>query len=152
KDVEKPSEEINLEVTFHGYFLSLVTFPLEKGNKTQKEVICPYLVGKTLIVKSMRETATEGPYSFYLIVAIVGGFVTIALLVAVMNIWFRRGDRRIQSQLAAMREKNRPFNLEPAEAEPEPAAENPAANMTPKPHTAVEPGRTPDRSNPPAAS
>ena len=152
EEVKKPSEELNLEVTFYGYFLSLVTFPAEKGNRTQKEVICPYLVGKTLIVKPERETATEGPHSFYLVVGIVGAFVTIALLVATMNIWFRRGDRRIQSQLAALREKNRPFNLEPAEAEPEPAAENPAANMTPKPHTGVEPGQTPDRPNPPAAT
>jgi hypothetical protein len=151
-DVEKPSEELNLEVTFHGYFLSLVTFPAETGSKTQKKVISPYLVGKTLIVKPKRETATEGPYSFYLIVGIVGGFVIVALLVAAMNIWFRRGDRRIRSQLAAMREKNRPFHLEPTEAEPEPAAETLAANMTPKPHTPVEPGQIPGRPNPPATT
>jgi hypothetical protein len=148
-EVEKPSEEINLEVTLHGYFLSLVTFPPEKGNKTQKEMISPYLVGKTLIVKPKRETATEGPYSFYLIVGIVGGFVIVALLVAAMNIWLRRGDRRIQSQLAALRDKNRPFNLEPPEAELGPTTENPAADMTPNPHTSVKPAQIPNSPTPP---
>ena len=150
----EPSENLNLDVTFHGYFLSLVRFPPDKKEgKKQEDIISPYLVGKTLIVKPTKEKgATEGPHSFYLIVGIVGGFVIVALLVAAMNIWLRRGDRRIQSQLAALRDKNRPFNLEPAQAEPEPAAENPAANMTPNPHNAVEPAPTPNGPNPPTAT
>jgi hypothetical protein len=48
--------------------------------------------------------------------------VLVAFVVAVINIWFRRGDRDVQAKLAAMREKSRPFNLEAAEQEP-PAGE-----------------------------
>jgi hypothetical protein len=151
-EVEKPSEKINLEVTFHGYFLSLVTFPPEEGKKTQREVISPYLVGKTLIVNPPEEKTSEHALSFYIIVAIVGGFVLVAILVAAMNIWFRRGDRKIQSQLAAMREKNHPFSLEPAEAETGAAAENPAASTVPSTQAGAPPAPTPNGRNPPAVN
>ena len=42
-------EKLNLDVTFHGYFLSLVRFPAEKG-ASQKDTISPYLVGRAPIV------------------------------------------------------------------------------------------------------
>lgn len=115
--VEKPSEKLNLDVTFHGYFLSLILFQPEKGNKTQKEVISPYLVGKTLIVTPTTPTEPETAYSYYLIAWAVSGLLGVALIVAAMNVWFRRGDRQIQSRLAELRDKSQPFNIEPAEPE-----------------------------------
>src|ERR1051325_8700984 len=48
KDV-KPSEEFNRQVTVQGYFIALIRFPADKETG-QKEVIAPYLVGKTITV------------------------------------------------------------------------------------------------------
>ena len=149
-DKVQPSEKLNLDVTFYGYFLSLVSFPPDKGSKTQKEVVSPYLVGKTIIVNPRHVEATEGPYSYYIIAGVVGGFLTVAILVAAVNIWFRRGDRKIQLQLAAMREKNQPFNIEPAE--PESAAQNPAATASPDPQTGVKPVQAPSDVIPPGST
>ena len=122
----EPAEKLNLEVTFYGYFLSLVRFPADKGAaRKQEDVISPYLVGKTLIVNPAEKVLAEEKtaYSYDLIVWTVGGIVGIAILVALLNLWFKRGDRRIQSQLAAMRAKAQPFNLEPAD--PDVPAETP---------------------------
>jgi hypothetical protein len=45
----------------------------------------------------------------------VGGIVGVAILVALLNAWFRRGDRAVQSKLAEMRNRQQPFDLEPAD-------------------------------------
>jgi hypothetical protein len=125
----EPSEKLDLHVTFHGYFLSLVLFPPDKADKTHKGVVSPYLVGRTMIINPPDKTPPVEPddktaYSYYIIVWTVGAILGIAVLVALLNLWFRRGDRRIHSQLAALRQKQQPFDLEPNGAEPAP--ENPA--------------------------
>jgi len=121
-------------------------FPPEKGNKTQQAVISPYLVGKTIVIAPPEKKAEpETAYSYYIIVSTVSGLLVVAILVAAMNVWFRRGDRKIQQRLAAVRDKHLPFNIEPAETE----QEKPVPMATPihengvKPAEDVKPPATP---------
>jgi hypothetical protein len=147
----EPSEKLNLDVTFSGYFLSMVTFPPEKGNKTQKEVVSPYLVGKTIVITPPEKKAEpETAYSYYIIVSTVSGLLVVAILVAAMNVWFRRGDRKIQQRLAAVRDKHLPFNIEPAEPEPETSAEKPIAMATPIHENGIKPAGEANGVKPPA--
>lgn len=121
-DKVEPGEKLDLNVTFHGYFLSLVRFPSDKkGAKKEDDIISPYLVGKELIVHSGGEKKKEENTSFAypIVVSTVGGIVLIAIIVALLNVWLRRGDQRIQAQLNAVREKTHKFDLEPADPEPE---------------------------------
>jgi len=131
---EKNLEKLDLDVTFHGYFLGLVSFPADKEVRGKtRDVPHPYLVGKTLKVHPREkkddvvppvEKATT-PQSYYILAWTVGSIVAVALLVALLNTWFRSGDRRIQSRLADVRERAHPFNLEPAdEAAPPDKAED----------------------------
>jgi len=116
-------DEPNLEVTFHGYFLSLVRFPVEKGKTSRDDTISPYLVGRSLTVHGKMKTpppTEEGSYSYPIILSAVGGIVAVLVLGALLNVWLRRGDRRIQSRLAQVRDKHNPFNVEPAEPPREP--------------------------------
>jgi hypothetical protein len=116
-------EKPNLEVTFHGYFLSLIRFPADKGSKSRDDVISPYLVGRSLIVEGKAKTTAppivEMSYSYSLIVSALAGILAVVLLGAALNVWLRRGDRRTQARLAQVRDRHNPFNLEPAEPEPQ---------------------------------
>jgi hypothetical protein len=131
------NEKLDVHVTFHGYFLALVSFPgdVKKG---ERDVTAPYLVGKTLERSSAPPPAEEeGSYSYQLIVGAVGIIVAILALTVMLNFWFRRGDQRIESQLAQVRDKHHPFSLEEEEelppmappiAEPVKPAETPPSN------------------------
>lgn len=135
-EVTKADEKLDLDVTFHGYFLAMVAFPPDKEVKGKsKDIICPYLIGKTLIVHPSDEKRQDNkpqqpdekdttPTSAYIIAWTIGSFVVVALLVGVLNVWLRRGDRRTQSQLAEVRDRLHPFNVEPAE-EPSPPLARP---------------------------
>ncbi len=104
-------------VTMHGYFLGLIRFQADKENRDQqKDVISPYLVGKTLVVNSkVPEKPAAEAHSYWLIITGLGAFVLMAAFGAVALLWLKRGDRKIQSQLADMRDKHAPFKLEPSE-------------------------------------
>ena len=122
EEIKLPWRKGNLEVTFHGYFLSLVRFPAEKGSQSPRDVISPYLVGRTLIVHGKAKPAVPvkepASYSYAIIASTVGTILAIVVLGALLNLWLKRGDRRIQSQLANVRDKHNPFNLEPADPDP----------------------------------
>ncbi|HZZ81312.1 MAG TPA: hypothetical protein VFE62_22605 [Gemmataceae bacterium] len=106
-------DPVNLDVTFYGYFLGMVSFPGDV-KKRERDVTAPYLVGKTLIVGPVPAvTDDEGSYSYKLIVSAGGAILSIFVLTVLLNFWFRRGDRRIESQLAQVRDKHHPFSLEP---------------------------------------
>ena len=104
-------------VTMHGYFLGLIRFQADKENRDrQKDVVSPYLVGKTLVVNDTGPAKkVEESHSYVLIVSVLSCFILMAVFGAVALVWFRRGDRKIQSKLAAVRDKHSPFNLEPGE-------------------------------------
>ncbi len=124
KDVEV-SEEFNRKATFQGYFLAHVRFPADKqGGVDQKDVIAPYLIGKTLTVHTKaQELPVVVMPTYSLMWYLVGGIVSVFLLLVSVNVWLRRGDRRIQDQVARLRDKNQPFNLEPDELPPAPSVE-----------------------------
>jgi hypothetical protein len=114
-------ENLHLEVTFHGYFLSLIRFPEEKGTKSKNDVISPYLIGRSLTVHGKAKSpppVDQGSYSYPIILSTVAGILAVVVMGALLNVWLRRGDRRTQSRLAQMRDKHNPFNIEPAEPEP----------------------------------
>jgi hypothetical protein len=121
--VTEPSESFDREVTFYGYFLSLVRFDADKkGSKKQDDLIfSPYLVGKTPIVHP-RKVEAQQPFTYYLVVSALGAIVVVAIVVAALNFMLRRSDRAIQARLAEMRNKSQPFAVEPAEPEPPLAA------------------------------
>jgi hypothetical protein len=106
------SENLFRGVSFDGYFLGLVKFPASKDPTLTKDLICPYLVGKTLIVQPAPKRE-EVSYSAGLILWSLGGIVAIVFFGAGLMLWFRRGDQRVQSELQAVRDKHQPFNLEP---------------------------------------
>jgi hypothetical protein len=136
----KVSEKVNQEVEFVGYFLSLVKFPPDKGgSRAQKDAGYPYLVGKIVSVlppeKAPPLPGPTGTYAYFYIVSILGGFTGIAVLLAVLNIWLRRGDRQTQAQLQELRERQNPFSLEPAdEPATAPADTPPPDPQGPNPH------------------
>ena len=126
-------DKLDMEVTFFGYFLGNVLFTGDAKNK-EKDVVAPYLVGKTLIVDSIAPPPDTESYAGNIIVWTVGGFVCVFIAAVLLNFWFRRGDRRIEAQLAQVRDKHRPFNVEPADPEPplaEPVAPPPEGNGSP---------------------
>jgi hypothetical protein len=121
-------EQQSAVVTMHGYFLGLIRFQADKENRDrQKDVISPYLVGKTLVVNSKGpEKAAQESHSYWLIITGLSGFVLMTAFGAVALLWLKRGDRKIQAHLAQMRDKHAPFSLEPGEegaAPPNPEAE-----------------------------
>ena len=54
-------------------------------------------------------------YTLYVTVYLI---VIVAILGVLLNVWLRRGDRKIQSKLADVRDRHQPFNIEPAEEAP----------------------------------
>jgi hypothetical protein len=126
------NKKIDMEVTFHGYFLGHVLFAGDPKKK-EKDVTSPYLIGKTLIVNRTTPVPDSSEsYSYYLIAGTVGSIVCVLIVAVLLNIWARRGDRRIESQLAQVRDKHQPFSLEPAEPEP-PLAEPVVPSVPPPP-------------------
>jgi hypothetical protein len=129
-EVPQPSDKLDLDVTFQGYFLGMVSFPSGKEVKGKKqEMYSPYLVGKTFVVNPPEKIDVVVPppvekdetsNSYYIIIWTVTGIVSVALLVAVLNVWFGRGDRAVRSRLAEMRDRQQPFSLEPADETPAP--------------------------------
>lgn len=107
------SEKAQAEVTFLGYFLSFVQFPAEPGfGKTEKHRNCPYLVGKIIEAKDLpKESGSpQAPFSYYLVVTVLGGILVFSLLMVVLNIWLRRHDARVQEKLTEVRHQTNPFS------------------------------------------
>jgi hypothetical protein len=121
--IEKPSENLSLKVTIHAYFLSMVRFPGDRKKK-EEDVISPYLDGKTGQVETTPKKDDDGAdmsVTYYIVVGSLVGILGIAVLVAILNVWVGRSDRRTAAELAAMREKQRSLNFEPlANEEPLP--------------------------------
>ncbi len=110
-------DKLDMEVTFYGYFLGNVLFAGDTKNQ-EKDVVAPYLVGKTLIVDKTGPPPNTESYAGNIIVWTVGGFVGVFVVAVLLHLWFRRGDRSIEAQLAQVRDKHLPFSVEPAEPAP----------------------------------
>ena len=125
------SEKLNVEATFHGYFLGNILIPADKEKGvTKKDLICPWLIGRTLIVPETKAD-TPATWSNDVIFYTVGSIVGVAALIALLNYYFRRADRRTQKALADLRDKHHPFSLEPpaANERAEPDRSGPAEPM-----------------------
>jgi hypothetical protein len=118
------SETLNAKVAFQGYFLSNVLFPADKerGN-TQKDIVCPWLIGKTLIVAdntpATKELIRDTANSYEIAGYTVGTILVLAILIGLLNLYFRRSDAATQKKLAELRDKHQPFSLDEEKPEPE---------------------------------
>lgn len=137
KGVDGPDEKFERQVTFYGYFLGHIRFPHDQARDGgAKDVLSPYLVGKTVIVQSKKKIDhparddDDMPFSYPIIATTLAGIVAIILSGAVLTIWFRRGDQKTQSQLAEVRDKHRPFTLEPDTTTEQPSSEGTATPET----------------------
>jgi hypothetical protein len=108
---------LSIPVTFYGYFLGNVLFPADKKRgATQKDLLCPWLIGKTLIVAeerpAIKEIVIEPTRSYEVVAYTVGTIFGIGVLIGLLNLYFRRSDHHTQSKLAQLRDKHQPFSLE----------------------------------------
>lgn len=124
--VLEPTEKFNRDVTFRGYFLGNVRHPADKEKgRGQKDIVSPWLVGKTVVVLPEEKKVENPPppdeektsNSAIILTWTIGGIIGVAIAVALLNVWFRRGDRAVQARLREMRDRQQPFNLEPADEE-----------------------------------
>jgi hypothetical protein len=65
--------------------------------------------------KGPEKVVPEESHSYVLIVTVLTLFVLMAAFGALALMWLKRGDRKIQSKLAEVREKHTPFSLEPGD-------------------------------------
>jgi hypothetical protein len=115
----KVQETMSQPITFYGYFIKRVQYPAEKVDRRTN-----LLIGPTLYLdKKMEPAAPETPFTRQVLFIAAGGLFAMAVLIFTMHWWFHRGDRKIHSRLAEMRDKE-PFALsddepaEPAESQP----------------------------------
>jgi len=114
--------KLNAEVAFQGYFLSNILIPADKerGN-TKKDLICPWLIGKTLIVTEDKlggsNPVIESSRSYEVALYTFGAILGVSALIALLNWYFRRTDEGTKAKLAALREKHQPFSLENGDAD-----------------------------------
>jgi hypothetical protein len=150
------SQKLKLEVTFHGYFLAHIRFPPDKAREGNlKDIVSPYLVGKTLIVHptagppGIKIVEDDYPFTGTIVLVVLGGVVVLLLCGVGLLFWYGRGDRKIHSRLADVREKHSPFNLEPDTGpdEPKPTDPPPAPAPTPATETGIQPAEP--KQNPP---
>lgn len=111
------SESLDFPVNFIGYFIGFVKFPPDTPK--QKEVMSPYVIGKTFTLVDAKkigeikvEDADKTSYAYHYIIWTLGAIILVAVIIASMNVWFRRGDDAVKSRLAEVREKSQPFQLE----------------------------------------
>jgi hypothetical protein len=123
----EPSEDAKLQVTFHGYFLALVKFPIKQPSGRVKELVMPYMVGKTFTIDrgmdkkgdvAAPEEEPRGFLSAPFIATAVGAFALIGVLMAFLNFWLRRGDKKVEDRLAEVMHRQRPFSMEHVDEPP----------------------------------
>jgi hypothetical protein len=112
------SESMKRPVTFYGYFIKKFTYKDGDG----KERTTHLLVGPTIHVgETPAIVPTENPvFSREILLFTLGGLLTVGLILFLLTLWFRQGDRKIEQELAALRHR-RPLHLgqeAPAEEAP----------------------------------
>lgn len=138
----KVGEEIDHQVTFHGYFLKKMRY---KGTDGVHDT--PLLVGPTLYVA---KRAVESPPAAHLsreaILVVVGIIAGVMTLMISVSWWYRRGDQRLRRQLDNLQAERTMAMLENGEiGELEP----PSKSELPQDETARLPGEPPERTDHP---
>lgn len=137
REIEKPAENLDLNVTFYGYFLAHVAIPEDK-QRSIKAFTSPWVIGKTMVVhpKPPVKGDRDDPGTYQYVLFAVGGLCVVVFVVMIMTVWSRRGDRQAQSKIAESREKHQPFNVEAeAESVPEEAMPEGKNGSAPPPAT-----------------
>jgi hypothetical protein len=120
----EPSEKLDVPATFYGYYIKKFRY-----EATNSKRVTHLLIGPTVRVHAKADTPASTPFTRDVLYATVGGLFALGALIITMHWWFHRGDRRIQSRLAALRDKE-PFTLngdEPADPQ------SPSGVGTPEP-------------------
>ncbi len=96
------AETMDRQVKFYGYYLKKFRYDAEK---TVRET--HLVVGPTVFLEPNQTPATppSEPFTRNVLLATLAGLLGIMLMIAAMYLWFRRGDRRVQARLAALRDR-----------------------------------------------
>jgi hypothetical protein len=109
-------ETMSVPVTFYGYYIKRVVYPAEKVDRKTN-----LLIGPTVYLKERPAQTDEAPFSRDVLYMAVGGLVGLALVLAGLHLYFRRGDKAIQSRLAVLRDRQ-PLGIADDEQTSEPPA------------------------------
>ena len=135
----KEAEKMREPVTFYGYFIAKVKYGSGEGDR-----ITPMLIGPTVILN--RPKGPDAPNvapAFALVVLwiVVGTVGFMVVMTLIVNLWLRRGDERIRTQMLEIHNKYNPpvFEDEPKVSPiqafpiaPKPDADSPPASSAPK--------------------
>ncbi|MFO0934958.1 MAG: hypothetical protein U0798_00395 [Gemmataceae bacterium] len=109
QELGKPA--LNMPVSISGYFFKLMAYETPEAAKDPKKTpieYAPLLMGRSIVV--LKETGRDPADDWFgtFLPALVAVMGTIAAIVIGLTLWYRRGDRTVQSTIAARYETN-PF-------------------------------------------
>ena len=95
------AEKMDKGVTFYGYFLTRYKYRAQKG-----DVETPLLVGPTVVLSTAAATREEiTPFPVFALIGVGVVLTGIVTGMIIISWWFRRGDSKIQAQLADLRHR-----------------------------------------------
>ncbi len=116
----QPAEKMNRWVEFYGYLISRYRYK----SAEEKERDTLLLIGPTVIPSpAPRPSRQEEVITPAILYGLVGFILAVVVAIVGLNLWFRRGDRRIRAhldQLQAARTVDMLSNPEPTEGEERP--------------------------------
>lgn len=90
------AEKMDKGVTFYGYFLTRYKYRAQKG-----DVETPLLIGPTVVLSTAAASRDEiTPFPVFALIGVGIVLTGIVTGMIIISWWFRRGDSKIQSQLA----------------------------------------------------
>jgi hypothetical protein len=96
-----PSDDVNQEVAFDGYFFKLYRYESRDAGKLRE---APLLIGRMPIVQRAAErpaaSSSGSGWGSSLLMGFVGLLMGTVALAAGLTWWFHRGDRRVRARLA----------------------------------------------------
>jgi hypothetical protein len=103
----KVQETMSQPITFYGYFIKRVRYQAENVERRTN-----LLIGPTVYLQEKAAPPPPStPFSREVLFATFGGLLALATVIVTIHWWFHRGDRKIHSRLAALRDKQ-PLGLE----------------------------------------
>lgn len=93
-DSLKPAENMDRWVEFYGYLINRYKYRSGRG-----DLDTPLLIGPTVIPAPQPPAPGGEIVTPKILYGLVGFIVSVALAVIVLNLWFRRGDRKVRAHL-----------------------------------------------------
>lgn len=110
----KEAEKMDRQVRFYGYYIKKFRYDAEDAKRETH-----ILIGPTVFLeKAVAAPPPERIFSRDVLIATAIGCFSITVIIVGLTLWFRRGDRAVQSKLAALRD--RPLELGSSETDPPP--------------------------------